>query len=76
MCKHYQNITRTVVFTKMFRIHCHFFIALSIRLKICRSDGFFIFTRQNIRASEGLWTRARYIHIGHYPIFPDGDKRG
>ena len=30
----------------------HFFIVLPIRLKICRSNVSFLFTRQNVRAQK------------------------
>ena len=40
------------MFIFVFRIHCTFFIALPIRLKTCRSNVFFVFTRQNVRARK------------------------
>ena len=47
ICKLYQN---RLVFMKVFRTNCNFFIVLPIRLKTCRSNGFFFFTKQNLRA--------------------------
>ena len=40
----HQNITSGLVFTIVFRIHYSFFIALPIRLYICRSNDFFLFS--------------------------------
>ena len=36
----------------VFRVHCNFFIVLPIRLKACRSNGFFFFKRQNVHARK------------------------
>ena len=36
----------------VFRIYCNFFIVLPIRLKTCRSDGFFRFLQGKICAPE------------------------
>ena len=54
----------------VFGIHCNFVIVLSVWLEICRSNEFFFFTKQNMRAqkiegpSEVLHSRARPIGIG------------
>ena len=54
----------------VFRIHCNFFIVLPIRLKACRSNGFFFFKRQNVHArkigrmSEALRAGVCLIGIG------------
>ena len=34
--------------------NCNFFTVLSIRLKTCRANGFFFFTRQNVRIQK-IW---------------------
>ena len=68
-CKQ-QNITSTLMFTIVFSIHCNFLILLSIWLVICRSNKFFFFTRQSVRArkighaSEVLLERVFPIGIG------------
>ena len=55
----------------VFGVHCNIFIVLAIRLGNCRSNVFFIFTRQYVRAqkigriSEVLCAQARPIGIGH-----------
>ena len=49
-CKLFQNITSTLVFRRVFGIHCNFFIVLTIWLKTCRSNVFFFFRRENMRA--------------------------
>ena len=47
-CKnHFQNSNASV---KVFGSYCNFFIVLPIRLKTCRSNVFFFFTRQNVPA--------------------------
>ena len=43
ICKFYQYITSRLVFMIVFGIPCNCFMVLSIRLKTCRSKGFFIF---------------------------------
>ena len=56
--------------------HCNFFIVFPIRLKNCRSNGFFFFTRQNVRArkigcvSDVFRALTRPIGIG-YASCPD-----
>ena len=66
----------TLVFTITFIIHSHFFIVLLIWLKVCRSNGFFFFTKQNVRSrkigcvSEVLHARTHLIGIG-WAICPD-----
>ena len=55
--------------TIAFEIPCKFFIVLPIQLKIYRSNDFFFFTRQNVRARkigrvpEVLRARTRPIGI-------------
>ena len=56
----------------VFRIHCNFFIILSIRLRTCSSNGFLFFTRQIVRdrkigrVSELLRAQTRAIGIGQF----------
>ena len=63
------------MFTIVFSIHCNFLILLPFCLVSCRSNGFFLFARQNVRAriigrvSEVLHDRERPIGIGG-PICP------
>ena len=40
VCKHYQNMARTLVFRIVFGIHYNFFVFSPIELKICRSNEF------------------------------------
>ena len=46
-------------------IHSHFFIALPFWLKLRRSKAFFLYTRQNVLASEILNVQVHLIDIGH-----------
>ena len=54
----------------VFGIYSNFLIVLSIRLKTCRSNVFFLFTGQNVRSrkigrvSEVLLTQAHPTGIG------------
>ena len=66
MCK-YQNITGTLGLTIVFGIHYNFMIVLSVWLKICRSNEFFFFTRQNAKTSEVLG--AQFIQAWCWSLF-------
>ena len=48
---HCQNVLSTLVLTKVFGIHCIFYIVLPIRLEICRSAFFFV-PRQKVCAPD------------------------
>ena len=62
---------KSLTFTTLFGNQCKFFINLSIRLKICRTNVCFFFARQNLlakkigRALEVLHAQERSIGIGH-----------
>ena len=43
----------------VFGIHCNFLIVLPIQLKTCRSNSFFLFTRQNVRLKGFACLNAR-----------------
>ena len=63
----------------VFGIHCNFFTVLPIQLKTCRSNAFFFFARQNVRAQKiglvlkVLHAQARLICI-EGAIFPGLEK--
>ena len=48
---HCQNVLSTLVLTKVFGIHCNFYIVLPVRLEICRSAFFFV-PRQKVCAPD------------------------
>ena len=52
----------------VFGIHCNFLIALPIRLKTCRPNVFFLFTKQNVLAKICL---RGFVH----PSAPDRHRR-
>ena len=66
ICKLYQNITTTLVFMIVLGIHCNFFTVLPIRLKTCRSNGFFFYKAQFARPKN----RARLKGLAR-PRAPD-----
>ena len=64
MCELYQN---RLVYMIAFGIDCNLFIVLPIPLKTCRSNDFFFFTRQNMRAKKMGLVSEVLPRLGYWP---------